>query len=173
MRKVKTILVIIIALILVSNKINAQLIHVDGSKALGLNGGFVKNGFSISTRLSLYDKNSFTFRGNIDFESLKVSLSEARNFYVNPEAMYTMYYVGDNLFFSVKTGVIIGVELLSNSVLKEKRNSFILGENLGFCVEYFINQRIMLNFDLDQRFFQMSKLGTASYVVKLGINYNF
>ena len=31
----------------------------------------------------------------------------------------------------------------------------------------------MLNLDLDQRFFQLSKVGKASFIIKLGINYNF
>jgi hypothetical protein len=87
--------------------------------------------------------------------------------------MYTFYTLGDSFFFNVKGGILSGVEFISNSVLDKKKSQFFVGENIGLCAEYFISGKIMLNLDLDQRFFQLSKLGNASLIIKLGINYNF
>jgi len=87
--------------------------------------------------------------------------------------MYTLFTLGDGLFFSAKGGFLTGVEFISNSVLLQKESQFFVGENIGFCGEYFITNKIMLNLDLDQRFFQLSKVGKASYIIKLGLNLNF
>jgi hypothetical protein len=87
--------------------------------------------------------------------------------------MYTFYNPGDKLFFNVKGGFLTGVEFISNSVLNKKKSQFFIGENIGLCVEYFITNKVMLNLDLDQRFFQLSKVGNASFIIKIGLNYNF
>jgi len=164
---------LLLALLLISVSVSAQLIHVEGSKAIGLNAGYVKNGFNVSSRITLYQKNSIAYRGSIDFERVSFDISKASIIYANPEMMYTFYTLGDSFFFNVKGGILTGAEFISNSVLDKKKSQFFVGENIGLCAEYFISNKIMLNLDLDQRFFQLSKVGKASYIIKLGINLNF
>jgi len=164
---------LILALLLISTSASAQLIHVEGSKAIGLNAGYVKNGFNVSSRITLYQKYSIAYRGSIDFERVSFDISKASIMYANPEIMYTFYTLGDNFFFIVKGGILSGAEFISNSVLDKKKSQFFVGENLGLCAEYFISGKIMLNLDLDQRFFQLSKVGKASFIIRFGINYNF
>jgi len=164
---------LILALLLISASVSAQLIHVEGSKAIGLNAGYVKSGFNISSRITLYQNNNIALRGSLDFEQVKFDISKASIVSANPEFMYTLFTLGDGLFFSAKGGFLTGVEFISNSVLLQKESQFFVGENIGFCGEYFITNKIMLNLDLDQRFFQLSKVGKASYIIKLGLNLNF
>ena len=164
---------LILALLLISTSANAQLIHVEGSKAIGLNAGYVKNGFNVSSRITLYQKNSIACRGSIDFERVSFDISKASIMYANPEIMYTFYTLGDNFFFNVKGGILTGAEFISNSILDKKKSQFFVGENIGLCAEYYVTNKIMINLDLDQRFFQLSKVGKASFIIKLGINYNF
>ena len=164
---------LILALLLISASVSAQLIHVEGSKAIGLNAGYVKNGFNISSRITLYQNNNIALRGSLDFEQVKFDISKASIVSANPEFMYTLFTLGDGLFFSAKGGFLTGVEFISNSVLVQKESQFFVGENIGLCAEYFITNKIMLNLDLDQRFFQLSKVGKASYIIKLGLNLNF
>jgi len=164
---------LLLALLLISVSVSAQLIHVEGSKAIGLNAGYVKNGFNVSSRITLYQKNSIAYRGSIDFERVSFDISKASIMYANPEIMYTFYTLGDNFFFNVKGGILSGAEFISNSVLDKKKSQFFVGENIGLCAEYFISGKIMLNLDLDQRFFQLSKVGKASFIIRFGINYNF
>ncbi|MDW5298902.1 MAG: hypothetical protein SA378_02010 [Sedimentibacter sp.] len=164
---------LILALLLISASVSAQLIHVEGSKAIGLNAGYVKNGFNISSRITLYQNNNIALRGSLDFEQVKFDISKASIVSANPEFMYTLFTLGDGLFFSAKGGFLTGVEFISNSVLVQKESQFYVGENIGLCAEYFITNKIMLNLDLDQRFFQLSKVGKASYIIKLGLNLNF
>src|SRR5664280_3909049 len=164
---------LLIAFLIFSASLNAQVIHVEGSKAIGLNGGYIKNGFSVSSRITLYEKNSMALRGNFDFEQVSFDISKASIVYVNPEFMYTFYTLGDNFFFNVKGGIFSGVEFLSNSMLEKKESQFFVGENIGLCAEYYISNKIMFNLDLDQRFLQLSNVGKASSIIRLGINYNF
>ena len=164
---------LILALLLISASVSAQLIHVEGSKSIGLNAGYVKNGFNISTRITLYQNNNIALRGSLDFEQVTFDISKASIVSANPEFMYTLFTLGDGLFFSVKGGFLTGVEFISNSVLVQKESQFFVGENIGLCAEYFISNKIMLSLDLDQRFFQLSKVGKASYIIKLGLNLNF
>ena len=164
---------LILALLLISASVSAQLIHVGGSKAIGLNAGYVKNGFNVSSRISLYQKNSIAYRGSIDFERVSFDISKVSIISANPELMYTFYTLGDNFFFNVKGGILSGAEFISNSVLDKKISQFFFGENIGLCTEYYVTKKIMINLDLDQRFFQLSKVGKASFIVELGINFNF
>ena len=164
---------LVLALLLISSSTSAQLIHVAGSKAIGLDGGYVKNGFNVSSRITLYKNNNFAYRGSIDFERVDFAISKASIIYVNPELIYNFYNLGENFFLSAKGGILSGVEFLSNSVLDKKESQFFIGENIGLCVEYYLSNKIMLNLDLDQRFFQLSKVGKASYIIKFGVNYNF
>jgi hypothetical protein len=164
---------LLLLLFLISSHASAQLIHVEGSKALGINYAYVKNGFNVSSRITLYKNNNLAFRGSIDFERVSFDLSKASIVYANPELMYTFYNPGEKLFFNVKGGLLTGAEFISNSILDKKKSQFIVGENIGLCAEYFISNKIMLNLDLDQRFFQLSKVGKASFIIQLGINYNF
>ena len=164
---------LILALLLISASVSAQLIHVEGSRAIGLNAGYVKDGFNISSRITLYQNNKIALRGSLDFEQVKFDISKASIVSANPEFMYTLFTLGDGLFFSAKGGFLTGVEFISNSVLVQKESQFFVGENIGLCGEYFITNKIMLNLDLDQRFFQLSKVGKASYIIKLGLNLNF
>ena len=164
---------LILALLLISASVSAQLIHVEGSRAIGLNAGYVKNGFNISSRITFYQNNNIALRGSLDFEQVKFDISKASIVSANPEFMYTLFTLGDGLFFSAKGGFLTGVEFISNSVLVQKESQFFVGENIGLCGEYFITNKIMLNLDLDQRFFQLSKVGKASYIIKLGLNLNF
>ncbi len=152
---------------------NAQLIHVDGSKTVGLSFGYVKNGFNISSQLSLYQKNSLAYRASIDYERIKVNLTNANIFSANPTLMYTFYSSGEKLFLNAKGGVILGTEFLSNKILNRKTSQFFVGENLGFSLEYFINEKFMINLDFDQRFLQLSRIGSTSFISKIGININF
>ena len=164
---------LLLAFLIFSASVSAQVIHVEGSKAIGLNGGYIKNGFNVSSRITLYEKNSMALRGSFDFEQVSFDISKASIVYVNPEFMYTFYTLGDRFFFNVKGGILSGVEFLSNSILDKKRSQFFVGENIGLCAEYYISNKIMLNLDFDQRFFQLSKVGKASFIIKFGINYNF
>jgi hypothetical protein len=164
---------LILALLLVSVSVSAQLIHVEGSKAIGLNAGYVKNGFNVSSRIFFYKNNNLIYRISLDYERVNFDLSKASIIYANPELMYTFYTLGDSFFFNVKGGMLTGAEFISNSILDKKKSQFFVGENIGLCAEYFISNKIMLNLDLDQRFLQLSKVGKASFIVKFGINYNF
>ena len=164
---------LILAFLILSVSSGAQLIHVEGSKALGINYAYVKNGFNVSSRITFYKNNNLAFRGSIDFEIVRFDLSKASIVYANPELMYTFYNPGNKLFFNIKGGILTGVEFISNSILDKKKSQFFVGENLGLCAEYFISNKIMLNLDLDQRFFQMIKVGKASFIIQLGINFNF
>jgi len=158
---------------LISASTSAQLIHVEGSKAIRINGAYVKNGFNVSSRITLYKRGNLAYRASLDFERVNFDLSKASIIYANPELMYTFYNLGDRVFFNVKGGILSGVELISNSILDKNKSQFFVGENIGLCAEYFITNKIMLNLDLDQRFFQLSKVGKASFIIQLGINYNF
>lgn len=169
--KSKTVLLFLF--LLVATVGQAQLIHVSGSKAIGLNGGFIKDGYNISTRFSLYQKSNITYRASIDFEHVNLSLSKANIVYANPEFMYTFFFYGERLYFSGKAGLLSGAEFISNSALDRKKNQFFVGENVGLCAEYYVSNLIMLNLDIDQRFFQLSKVGNSSFIIKLGVNYNF
>jgi len=164
---------LILAFLIISVSAGAQLIHVEGSKALGINYAYVKNGFNVSSRITFYKSGNLAFRESIDFERVSFDLSKASIVYTNPELMYTFYTLGDSFFFNVKGGLLIGAEFINNSVLDQKKSQFFLGENIGLCTEYFISNKIMLNLDFDQRFFQLSKVGKASFIIQLGINYNF
>jgi len=164
---------LILAFLIISVSAGAQLIHVEGSKALGVNYAYVKNGFNVSSRIAFYKGGNFAYRGSLDFERVEFDLSKASIVYANPELMYTFYNPWDKLFFSVKGGFLTGVEFISNSILDKKKSQFFIGENIGLSAEYFISNKIMLNLDLDQRFFQMSKVGKTSFIIGLGINYNF
>jgi len=158
---------------LISAHASAQLIHVEGSKALGINGGYVKNGFNASSRITLYKSGNLAYRASLDFERVEFDLSKASIIYANPELMYTFYSLGDRGFFNAKGGILSGVELINNSILDKNKSQFFVGENIGICAEYFISNKIMLNLDLDQRFFQLSKVGKTSFIIRFGINYNF
>jgi len=164
---------LILAFLIISVSAGAQLIHVEGSKALGINYAYVKNGFNISSRITFYNSGNFAFRGSLDFERVSFDLSKASIVYVNPELMYTFYTLGDSFFFNVKGGILTGVEFINNSVLDQKKSQFFVGENIGLCTEYFISNKIMLNLDFDQSFLQLSKVGSASFIIKIGMNYNF
>ena len=164
---------LILAFLIISVSAGAQLIHVEGSKALGVNYAYVKNGFNVSSRITFYKSGNFAYRGSLDFERVSFDLSKASIVYANPEVMYTFYNPGDKLFFNVKGGILTGVEFISNSVLDQKKSQFFVGENIGLCAEYFISGKIMLNLDFDQRFLQLSKVGNASVIIKIGMNYSF
>jgi hypothetical protein len=164
---------LLIVFLIISASASAQLIHVEGSKAIGLDAGYVKNGFNASSRFTFYKNNKLAFRGSIDFERVSFDLSKASIVFINPDMMYTFYTLGDKFFFNTKGGFLTGAEFISNSVLDKKKSQFFVGENIGVCAEYFISNKIMLNLDLDQRFFQMSKVGKASFIIRFGINYNF
>ncbi len=164
---------LILAFLIISVSAGAQLIHVEGSKALGINYAYVKNGFNVSSRITFYKSGNFAYRGSLDFERVSFDLSKASIVYSNPEVMYTFYNPGDKLFFNVKGGFLTGVEFISNSVLNKNKSQFFIGENIGLCAEYFISGKIMLNLDFDQRFLQLSKVGNASFIIKIGMNYNF
>ena len=164
---------LLLAFLIISASASAQLIHVEGSKALGINYAYVKNGFNVSSRLTFYKNNNLSFRASIDFERVRFDLSKASIVYANPELMYTFYTLGDKFFFNIKGGILTGVEFISNSILDKKKSQFFIGENIGLSAEYFISNKIMLNLDFDQRFFQMSKVGKTSFIIGLGINYNF
>lgn len=164
---------LIIVLLLFSVSTEAQLIHVEGSKAIGFDVGYVKNGLNLSSRITLYKNSNLAYRGNLDFERVNFDLSKATIIFANPELMYTFHSTGESLFLNVKGGILSGAELISNSILDKKKNQFFIGENIGICAEYFILKKIMLNLDFDQRFFQLSKVGKASFIIKAGINYNF
>lgn len=158
---------------LISASTSAQLIHVEGSKAIGINGAYVKKGFNVSSRIAFYKNNNLVYRASLDYERVEFDLSKASIIYANPELMYTFYTLGDSFFFNVKGGILTGSEFISNSILDKKKSQFFVGENIGLCAEYFISNKIMLNLDFDQRFFQLSKVGKASFIIQLGINYNF
>src|SRR5674476_1201671 len=103
---------LILAFLIISVSAGAQLIHVEGSKALGINYAYVKNGFNVSSRITFYKNNNLAFRGSIDFERVRFDLSKASIVFANPELMYTFYTLGDKFFFNVKGGILTGVEFI-------------------------------------------------------------
>jgi hypothetical protein len=164
---------LVLALLLISASASAQLIHVEGNKAIGLDGGYVKNGFNVSSRITFYKSGNLAYKASLEYEMVNFDLSKASIVFTNPELMYTFYTLGDKIFFNVQGGILSGVEFISSSILNKKESQFFVGENIGICAEYFISNKIMLNLDFDQRFFQLSKIGKASFIIRFGINYNF
>ena len=140
---------------------------------MGINWAYVKNGFNVSSRIAFYKNNNLVYRASLDYERVEFDLSKVSIIYANPELMYTFYTLGDGFFFNVKGGILTGAEFISNSILDKKKSQFFVGENIGLCAEYYVTNKIMLNLDLDQRFFQLSKVGKASFIIRFGINYNF
>jgi len=72
---------LILAFLFISVSSSAQLIHVEGSKALGINYAYVKNGFNISSRITFYKSGNLAYRGSLDFERVEFDLcvhSEAK-----------------------------------------------------------------------------------------------
>jgi hypothetical protein len=164
---------LILIFLIISASASAQLIHVEGSKAIGIDGAYVKDGFNASSKITFYKSGKLAYLASLDYERVSFDISKVSIVYVNPGIMYTFYTLGDKLFFNVKGGILPGVEFLNNSILDKKKSQFFVGENIGLCAEYFISNKIMINLDLDQRFFQLSKIGKASYIIKLGANFNF
>src|SRR5665648_893727 len=115
---------LILILLLISASASAQLIHVEGSKAIGLNAGYVKNGFNVSSRITFYKNNNLAYRGSLDYERVNFDISKAFIISANPELMYTFYTLGDSFFFNVKGGILQGVDLFGNSLLDKKKTNF-------------------------------------------------
>jgi len=82
---------LLIAFLLLSASSSAQLIHVAGSKAIGIDGGYVKNGFNLSSKITMYKNNNFAYRGSIDYERVDFAISKASIIYVNLELIYNFY----------------------------------------------------------------------------------
>ena len=101
---------LLIAFLFLSASASAQLIHVEGSKAIGLDGGYVKNGFNVSSGITLYKNNNFAYRVSLDYERVDFAISKASIIYVNPELIYNFYSLGENFFLSAKGGILSGVE---------------------------------------------------------------
>ena len=53
---------LILAFLIISVSAGAQLIHVEGSKALGINYAYVKNGFNVSSRITFYKSGNLAFK---------------------------------------------------------------------------------------------------------------
>jgi hypothetical protein len=132
---------LILAFLIISVSAGAQLIHVEGSKALGINYAYVKNGFNVSSRIAFYKNNNLVYRASLDYERVEFDLSKASIIYANPELMYTFYTLGDSFFFNVKGGILAGTEFISNSMLDKKKSQFFVGENIGLCAEYYVTIR--------------------------------
>jgi hypothetical protein len=156
-----------------SGAASAQLVHVDGSKTVGISAGIVKDGFNLSAKANFYQKNNLAYRVSLEYERLSFTLSKTQLIQTNPELVYTFAYAGEKAYFNAKAGVLVGVEYLTNSVLDKQQNTFFLGETIGLGAEYYLSSHIMVNLDVDQRFIQLSKLGSTSFIARLGINYNF
>lgn len=173
MKKITFILTALLICFIGANKGYSQLKHVQGINAVGSNFSYVKNGYGLNLVYTNYLRNDMILKGGFIYEKVSFKLSSFSAFYLNPEFHYTLANLNYNIFFNAKGGVLIGLESSGNEILSKKINQFILGEAFGLSTEILIGSKIFLNLDAEQRFFQMSKIGKTSFIMKIGINYNF
>lgn len=146
--------------------------HVKGNTAFGVTAGIVKEGFNIGAQYSIYLKSNKIIKGNLLYESGNIGKTQFNLLYLNPEYLYTAARLNKSIYINLKGGLIVGYENLQNDIFNEATSIFF-GENIGINAELFLTNRLSLNFDIEQRIFHKSNLGTFSPNIRMGINLIF
>lgn len=173
MKKVTFCIIFLLMCFIGAKKGYSQLKHVQGINSIGVNYGVIKNGFSTNFVYTNYLKSNMIIKAAFIYENVSFKLSKYDAYYLNSEFHYTLTNFNYTVFINAKGGLICGYEFMSNDIIERKLKQFILGESIGLSTEILIGSKFFLNLDAEQRFFQMSKIGSMSMILKLGINYNF
>lgn len=169
----KNLVLIFLLLLTIGWSSKAQLRHIEGFKAVGLNGGAVNNGYTISATYYHYLASRQILKAELAYEHVSFNYTPWNVFYVEPQYLYTAWKYKSWYFLDLKAGLLLGLENGKNDILNDKKTNFFIGEDFGLENEFFINDNISFSLSFSQRFIQKSDLGSLSWVVKSGINYNF
>jgi hypothetical protein len=150
-----------------------SLKHVQGISSIGINGGYVSNGFNGGLGYTYYAKSKLLLRCKAVFESTKINKTGLTFIYLNPELMYSIIKLSNSVYFNIKAGPLVGYEMLSNSGISKKLNSVVYGGEVGLNAEFLLSSKIGLNLDYDQRLIGNSNSGSQSFCVTLGLAYFF
>lgn len=150
----------------------AQLRHVAGNKSLGIGIGITKDAKQASGNFGYLLKDNLGVGARLAYEMVDLGVSDAGQVYFNPSVWYTLATINEVVFFNVKGGLIIGYEYTSYNEFDIKESGVYFGENIGIKTEFYINNKISVDLDLEQRFFQKSLFGSDSYLISLTLNYN-
>lgn len=149
----------------------AQLRHVAGNQSIGLGIGITKDAKQISGNFGYLLQDNLGVGGRLAYEMIDLGISNSGQVYLNPSGWYMLTTINEVVFFNVKGGLIIGYEYSSYNDFDIKESGVFFGENLGLKTEFYINNKLSLDLDLEQRFFQNSIFGSQSYLISLTLNY--
>jgi len=160
---------------LIKKQINLQrFAHIKGQQQVSIGGGMIANGFNATGSYGKYITKNLLFRTDIYYENAIMGLTTLSAYYISPEINYTINKVSNHFFIDAKVGLISGSENMSNKIMVNKKlNNIVFGEKIGLKFEYFIVPEVSLNLDVEQRFINNSKAGTATRNAYFSISFNF
>ncbi len=164
-------LLVLLVIVCFGLSAHAQLRHVAGNQSLGLGIGITKDAKQISGNFGYLLKDNLGIGARLAYEMIDLGVSDAGQVYLNPSGWYMLTTINQIVFFNVKGGFIIGYEYSSYDDFNIEESGVYLGENVGLKTEFYFNNKISMDLDVEQRFFQKSIFGSQSYLISLTLNY--
>ena len=171
MRKIRIKLVFLTVSVLLHTVIQAQLVHTKGSMSLGLDGGYVLDGYHVGSRYSYLLAGSSTLSAYFKYEKNYFEVDNFDLLFYGVDYKFTYFKYGNWLYFDIGTGFFLSNEF-SDSPIFGKVSKFAIGETVFLDVDYYLTTKLIVSACFGQRFHQLSNLGKLSWYAGLGIYYN-
>lgn len=153
--------------------------HVDGIQAIKIGEAFSfgKNKKTYTTILgyNYYLSKKLFIDASINFETGTVQNTDVRIFYLRINANYTLFQVGNTLFFNAAGGFSGGLEKVNSKISNNnsEASSFCAGANVGLTTEIFLSNTICIEPFVYQYFQFNSEIGHQFYNYGLNLKINF
>lgn len=164
-------LLLLIVVIISGLSLDAQLRYVAGSQSMGLGFGITKDAKQLHGNYKKMLRNKIGVGAGISYEWFDFKVNDADQIYVNPFGWYMIKKFNEVIFFNIKGGLLMGYETSTNKTFDESKSGVYWGQNIGLNCEFYLTNKLTIDGNIEQRFFQKSIFGHKSYLISLTLNY--
>ena len=166
MKKTK-ILLIALLLTIQATLTQAQLVHNKGTKAFGAGVGIIDKGNQLNVQMQWYTSRNTFWQTQVYYDQATLNLSTHKLYVAQAQYNYSMIKFLNRCYLNVQVGLGFGYENIQSNVMNEEKNGAVITETGGILLESHITKKIKLDVSANQRFYQFSNAGFASW------NYQF
>ena len=169
-------LTIVLLLLLVSISSFSQRFrvrHSTGAFAGDINFGFTEHGLIGEIGFTDFLSPEIQHSGYLNYETGKVGTTDYSTISLSYLRQVSLFDINESIYFNLYGGASLGLEVIQNEFLDQKKDNFSPSVTGGLEIESYITNRIAALIKVQEQYKINSELGEWSYRIQVGCRYFF
>lgn len=160
-------------LLVIWGSAKSQVIHVKGIKGVELSYGLSENGNVFEGAYVQFLSNKLYLKAAVQHASLKDKNIDYTRTGLDLSSNYVIYNFNEIIFLNAVGGLVLSMDQLKDTEAFGSQRTMQFGLLAGAELEVYINSKLNLLFNYDQKYMIKEAFGNFRYQLTTGLRFNF